>query len=272
MQLTQLPKSKFAAEQMPSRDDTEHMRDQSLVKSVAGSFKLLLLCATFCMFCLVMAQVASLRLIGTGSKAHVLAFEPAKQLTASFDHEMLSASLSFSSFASTQQPDSLAAGWKHYHLAESRLHDLNTLIGDYSQLSYLRPAADRLSQDLSAYGATLTSTVTMLQSGESKGPRLDAQMQEWTAHSAAIEIDTATLETLTFRLSDANTNGIAQWISDGEWSGWLLLSISFFIYYLLTRILRRKLLRQLDSDEPDGLSIMEPIRAASAPAVKFGAH
>jgi hypothetical protein len=185
---------------------------------------------------------------------------------------MLSARLSFNSFVSTPQADTLAAGWGHYRLAESRLHDLNTLIGQYSQLSYLRPSADRLTQDLSDSGAALTKTVTLVQSGESKGPQFDAQMQEWLARSAAIEKDTDTLETITFRLSEANTNGIAQWISDSQMSGWLLLSISFFIYYLLTRILRRKVRHQLNADETDSFSIIEPLRAAASPAANFGAH
>ena len=196
--------------------DSSIMKTSPIARSITAIFALLLFCMVCSMACLAGLTVYTLRSIAHGQKQHADSFVPAKRFTAGFEREMLNARIHFIYFVTIQKPGTLEKGWERYHNAEAKLKDMAALIDQHSELENLREPVAGLRKDVANYGVALAATLAMVQGGELKGPHYDAQVKEWAARGATMVTDAASVESLCFKSSEANTNDIAMALKQGE--------------------------------------------------------
>jgi len=137
--------------------------------------------------------------------SHSQSFVPAKRLAAAFERDILNARIHFIYFVTIQKPGTIEKGWARYGSAGADLAELTTLVNSQEELKALRGPVSKLRADLDSYDPALHATLSMVQAGELKGARYDAQVKEWAARGAVMVGDAGTVETLCSSTSENST-------------------------------------------------------------------
>ena len=198
-------------------------------------------CSVLCITLLSSTSISRYREITRDNQSHAESFVPAKRLTTQFEREILNARIFFIYYVTIQKPGSLESGWKRFHQAEDRLNAMAVVVGEHEELRDLREPVAKLQADFQTYGVALDATLKMVQGGEVRGSHFDEQVKQWAADGAVMVGDAGTVETLCFRLGEANTVEILNSLHNGEVGAVIIFLLSLCSSLALTITLMRRL-------------------------------
>jgi hypothetical protein len=210
------------------------MNRQSLPHRVLLAFAALLCCALGSLACLGGFSYSTMQEVLRSQKSHSESFVPAKRLAAAFERDILNARIHFIYFVTIQKPGTLDKGWGRYRNADSDLTELTALVNQQEELQTLRVPVAKLRADFESYDPALHDTLQMVQNGELKGPRYDAQVKEWAARGAVMVTDAGNVETLAATTSEASTDRMVNLVKQAETRDGEVFGASFLLCLAVT--------------------------------------